>query len=176
MIEFLIKAEPKEFLHILKESIYPILKKDPMWHFWNEGKDGLIVRCSKSFKGKVYKELTKSKYDCYIQDWNHDQKIVEEHWDYMTKIFHINSEYAMELTINTQYHLHEDDIWLFEDRICHSFFNNVEMTAMDKSFLRESAELASILIARARYDGILIRAREEKEVQNGNSSGEGDKS
>jgi hypothetical protein len=178
MKEFLItEIKINDYLTILKETVYPILKDDPLWHFWNELGGGLIVRCSSKFSTKLHKRLLKKGIHPEIKSWVHDQRIVEENWDYMIDMFHLNSKYAMEHTLENKYFLTEEDCWLFMDRMIHSFYNNVEMTAMKKPFYGEAYGLARILIGRATYDGMNFLEMESRgKVKDGDPSGESNSS
>jgi len=172
MKEFRIEVSTEEYMTILKNIAYPVLKKDPQWHFWNEGGWGLLVRCSDEFFSPLLKRFLKNKLHPTFQDWEHDQRVVEENWDYMKKIFHLNSEFAMEHTLD------EKDIWLVMDRMVHSFFNTHEMTARNRPFFEESNQISHMLIGRAVYDGMKFQELDEirKKEKDGNSSGESDKS
>ena len=158
MIEFFIKdKEPQDFFCILKEIVYPVLKKDPLWHFFGEGELGLIVRCSDNFEQKLWKEFVKNDMHPSFYEWNNDHKIVTEHWEYMKKIFHLNSEFAMEHVLD------EYSFSMFEDRMVHSLYNNLAEVAQGWDMRRESNVLATMLVNRATYTGMRIRYLQELE-------------
>ena len=115
MIEFLIAgADTKEYFRILKYIVYPVLKEDPLWHFFNEEEQGLIVRCSDEFQNILEETLGEHELSSSYTYWSKDHTIVMENWEYMKKIFHMNSEFAMENTLKY------GPTCQFVDRIVHS--------------------------------------------------------
>lgn len=171
MIEFNITSIPQDqYFSFLKTVIYPALKDDPFWHFFNESELGLLVRCSKTlFSSKLRNVLLDNKAVFTEKKWDKDQEIVEKYWDYMKKLFHLNSEFAMENSITSQ------DFWVFCDRLTHSLYNMVGLTANSWPFETETDVLAVMLIRRSIYTGMRLSYLQSR-MQNGESTGEGNKS
>jgi hypothetical protein len=174
MIEFLIAgADTKEYFRILKYIVYPVLKEDPLWHFFNEEEQGLIVRCSDEFQNILEETLGEHELSSSYTYWSKDHTIVMENWEYMKKIFHMNSEFAMENTLKY------GPTCQFVDRIVHSLFNNLGYTVNNWDIEIESNILADCLISRAIYTGIRTQYKkmlEYRKEEDGKSSGESSQS
>jgi len=150
-------------------SLYcDVLRKDPNWHFFNEG-DFMVVRCSNLFVKDVEKFLKDNKFTKYIgpKEWV-ESTYVTKHFQYtfFLKMFHQISEGAMTVLFDDDHDAYENYydycIKNIMERIIHAWFNHNTMFAVvfGKALkdpidcqLWEADIISSLSIQRARYGG-----------------------
>lgn len=145
-------------------KIYSVLKKDTVYHFLYEA-GYLLVRGDKKYSGELEKLLHSMGMYVYIMEdkWIEQSEIVKRNIDYFYKLFHLNSDFA----INKSMTMSKKDIIRFLERAVHTFIlvNHMPLVKVYKSNIAESEILSKMAIERAFMDGIAveryIRMRDE---------------
>lgn len=161
-------ADPYETSKNLISLYCDLLRKDPSWHFFNEG-DFMVVRCSNLFAKDVKKWLDDNGFTNYKgpKEWK-ESTYVTQHFQYkfFLKMFHQISEGVMTVIFDdarNEYGDYEDYcIRSIAERIIHAWFNHNMMFAIvfgkkikDPIYCQrwEAEVVGSIAIDRALYGG-----------------------
>lgn len=140
-----------------------ILKKDSKWHFFTEGRydelrfDSKFKRRVNRFIEKDYRIKTSSSRS---NGWVDDQRIVEEHKEYFTEIFHQNTLLAIRLFAGTTENYTDESLKSIMDRVVHSFFNMINLFTLSSTL--EARVMSSYVLDRAWYTGYLTGIEQER--------------
>jgi len=137
---------------LIKELHRRILKDDPEWHFFYEGKFS-IIRCRNKFANRVEKFFEYNLIDCkYNGTWVDSSYAVREYIDFFKPLFHLYSTLALKLD--------DKDLFCVSDRVTHCFFNH--QSYMAKSYVKvygqnlwEARLMGDLTVGRAHYAGRL---------------------
>lgn len=185
-------ADPYETVKNLISLYCDLLRRDPLWHFFNEG-DFMVVRCSNLFSKDVKKWLDDNGFTNYKgpKAWE-ESTYVTQHFQYnfFLKMFHQISEGVMTIIFDDARNVYGDYedycIRNFAERIIHAWFNHNMMFAIvfGKKLKRpidcqrwEAELVGSISLDRALYGGkyeflraLELKKKQEENGENGKES------